>query len=85
MIEGLCIIFMFTDVFVSLIVNKRLDEWVLEDRMDQTKVFFPKKVQPSRPTSPGILTTLSIFSTILFMMNLKYIFTMHEFTETKLN
>jgi hypothetical protein len=33
-------------------VNKRLDEWVSEERLDQNKVLFPKKVQPSRPASP---------------------------------
>jgi hypothetical protein len=38
--------------------NKRLDEWVSEDRIDATKVFFPKKESKhlkntsSRPASP---------------------------------
>ncbi|CAG7837840.1 unnamed protein product [Allacma fusca] len=32
--------------------NKRLDEWVMEERLDPSKVYFPKKVQPSRPSSP---------------------------------
>ena len=39
-------------------VNKRLDEWVTEDRIDASKVFFPKKESKhlkntsSRPASP---------------------------------
>lgn len=36
----------------AFLVNKRLDEWVDEKRLDPGKVFFPKKVQPSRPSSP---------------------------------
>ena len=39
--------------FVS-IVNKRLDEWVSEDRLDTRQVYFPKKIQPSRPSSPVV-------------------------------
>lgn len=33
-------------------VNKRLDEWVSEDRLKLSKVFYPKKVTLSRPPSP---------------------------------
>jgi hypothetical protein len=29
-----------------------LDEWVSEKRLDPGKVFFPKKIQASRPSSP---------------------------------
>ena len=37
---------------IQILVNKRLDEWVVEERLDPSKVYFPKKVQPSRPSSP---------------------------------
>ncbi|ODN01979.1 Histone acetyltransferase KAT5 [Orchesella cincta] len=32
--------------------NKRLDEWVSEERLKLTKVFYPKKITLSRPPSP---------------------------------
>ncbi|XP_021957857.1 histone acetyltransferase Tip60 isoform X2 [Folsomia candida] len=45
--------------------NKRLDEWVDEKRLDPSKVFFPKKISPSRPSSPvaGDVPTLPLLAT----------------------
>jgi hypothetical protein len=49
--------------------DKRLDEWVEEKRLDTCKVLFPKKISPSRPSSPvagDVAPTLPLAATTSF-------------------